>query len=182
MAHFPPKICFKYIFTHSRDLWFKLEYILPRSWFSEGGSEGFHEAQICREKKSSHAALSIFSQYLAQNESVHCMKTTMDRQPLNVIEDKEQVSTVFGQVQGFLNLNEVFSLAVWAHTPLMWCSPTSLAPTWHCGIYVRNEALEMGFIGGIYCGEQNLPPSRVGLLSCSASLFIAGKHLNMVRL
>lgn len=60
MAHFPPKICFKYIFTHSRDLWFKLEYILPRSWFSEGGSEGFHEAQICRKKKSSHAALSIF--------------------------------------------------------------------------------------------------------------------------
>lgn len=50
MAHFPPKIWFKYIFTHFRGLWFKLEYILPRSWFSEGGSGGFHEAQICRKK------------------------------------------------------------------------------------------------------------------------------------
>lgn len=62
-------------------------------------------------------------------------------------------SHCFGQVQGLLNLKEVFSLAVWAHTPLMWCNPTSLVPTWHCSVYVRNEALEIGFIMGIYCGE-----------------------------
>lgn len=50
MAHFPPKICFKYILTHSRGLWFKLEYIFSTSWFSEGGQGVFHEAQICRKK------------------------------------------------------------------------------------------------------------------------------------
>lgn len=79
MAHFPPKFVLN---THShtyRGLCFRLVYTSPGSCFSEGGSEGFDEAQLCRNKIGipSHAALSIFSQYLAQKESVQCVITVL---------------------------------------------------------------------------------------------------------
>lgn len=75
---FSSKICFKYTHTY-RGLCFRLVYTSPGSCFSEGGSEGFDEAQLCRNKIGipSHAALSIFSQYLAQTESVQCVITVL---------------------------------------------------------------------------------------------------------
>lgn len=133
MAHFPPKIWFKYIFTHFRGLWFKLEYILPRSWFSEGGSGGFHEAQICRKKIINAFSCCFkwfFFRYLAQNESAHCMKTAMDRQPLNTVADKEHFSK-----QGRRDLNGPVTVTLWV--TVWWCYHPNKA------IYVQDQTVPL---------------------------------------
>lgn len=79
MAHFPPK---SFLNTHSytyRGLWFRLVYTSPGSRFSARGSEGFEEAQLYKNKIGipSYVALSFFSKYLAQKESVHYMITVL---------------------------------------------------------------------------------------------------------